>query len=325
MRPNLRRSIPTLLLATALSIGAVVAAPRPAEAEVIERIVAIVNEQAIFLSELRRRASPFLPQVMTAGSEAERIARLDQLYSELLGRLVEEELFRQAASRMGVRVTQDDIDRAIKNMQAQSGLADDQFWEAVRGQGFTEAQYRQDLRAQLLRLKVLNQRVRGRVNITEDEVRRRYDQLLRDANRKLRFRASHCFFAVEPSAGATEVAQVRARAEKARAGLTQDAFEGCIGTHGGGDLGWLSQGDLPEELEQTLLTLGPGEIGQPVRGPAGYHVFLVHERERGDANLPTFERAKEELFRQMLDRAMARQEQLFLDELRRDASIKTRL
>lgn len=318
------RSIAPVLLAVSAWLAASVHA-RPARAEVLERIVAIVNEQAIFLSDLRRRAVPFLPQVMTASTEAERIARLDQLYSELLDRLVEEELFRQAATRMGVRVTQDDIERAIKNMQSQSGLADDQFWEAVRGQGFTEAQYRLDLRAQLLRLKVLNQRVRGRVNITDEEVRRRYDQLLRDANRTLRFRASHCFFEVDASAGATEVAQIRSRAEKARRSLTPDGFEDCIEAHGGGDLGWLSQGDLPAELKQTLLALQTGEIGQPVRGPAGYHVFLLHERERGDAKLPSYETAKDEIFRQMLDRAMARQEQIFLEELRRDASIQTRL
>jgi peptidyl-prolyl cis-trans isomerase SurA len=310
-----------LLLALPLVTPAVTA-----RAEIIERVVAVVNDNAILLSELRRRAVPFLPQVMSdSANEMERVARLEKLYEELLDHLIEEQLYEDAAKKGGVRVTDADVQRAIGNVQRQTGLEGDAFWEAVREQGMTEVQYRTDLRRQLLRLKVLNERARGRVNISEQDVRLRYEEELRKANRQLRFHASHCFFAVDPGATATQVAAVRRRSTETHETLTGANFDACIDAHGGGDLGWLSQGDLPADLEKVLLTLQPGDVSQPARGPSGYHIFLLHERELGGANIPPFEQAKEALFREMLDKAMARQEKILVDELRRQAVIKRRL
>lgn len=298
---------------------------RPARADVVDRIVAVVNQDIILLSDLRERATPFLSQVFNASTKNQQRQRFKQLYERLLKKLIDEELIRQKARGMGVRVSQQDIDRAIGRVQKRSGLEGQQFWSAVRREGLTKAQYRRDLRKQLLRLKVLNRRVRGRVNITEEDVRRRYEQRLRKANRKLRFHASHCFLSFPEGGSATEVVKVRKRARKTRKGLTPDGFTQCVSAHGGGDLGWLSQGDLPKPLEEALLTLRPGEISKPVRGSSGYHIFLLHDRERGGSNLPPYEKMRQKLFRKMLDKAMARQEKQFLQELRRKALVERRL
>jgi peptidyl-prolyl cis-trans isomerase SurA len=297
----------------------------PARADIVERVVAVVNDQAIWLSEVRRRAAPYVPQIMEAPSQAERVALREQLYTQVLDGLIDEELIRQAAARMHVRVTNEDVERAIANVRRQNSLGEPEFWEAVRGQGFTPAQYRDDLRRQLLRLKVLNQRARGRVNITEDDVRARYDEEARRSNRTLRFRASHVFVELPAGASATDVATVRTRAEALQAQLTARNFQDAIAAEGGGELGWLRQGDLPEALENELLRMTPGQVSGVVRGPNGYHVFLLHEREQGQADVPDYDDVREYIFRQMLDTAMARQEQLFLTELRRGALIERRI
>jgi len=319
-----RRPRLALVVALAASLAAVASTPR-ALADVIERVVAVVDEDAIFYSELRERAAPFLPQVMSAGTETERLARLAELYRQLLDVLIDEHLIAKAAEAMDVRVSNDDVEGALRNVQAQNGLTPEEFWEAVHQQGFSEAQYRIDLRRQLLRYKVMNTRVRGRVNITEADVRRRYDEAVREANRELRFRASHIFVSVPEGAPATTVAQVRAEAERIRQGLDVPGFERAMSRYGGGDLGWLSQGDLPAPLESALLAMQPGEISEPVRGPSGFHIFLLHERERGGSNIPPFDDVKDQIFREMLNVAMQRQEQVFLEELRRDAVISRHL
>ena len=82
-------------LRTALIVAPLLASilsAAPARAEVIERVVAVVNDEALFLSELRRRSAPYLGRVMSAPSEAERIAGLNQLYQELLQRMIDEVL-----------------------------------------------------------------------------------------------------------------------------------------------------------------------------------------------------------------------------------------
>lgn len=315
------------IVAALLCAICLVAAHPPARArvETIERVVAVVNDEAIFLSDLRHRAAPMLSQIVSTTPKDERSARIRALYDDLIEQLVDQELIAQAARRMQVTVSRDDVNRAIQNVRTQSELGEDEFWQAVEQQGFTEAEYRRDVRQQLLRLKVLNQRVRSRVNITEENVRERYEMKMRKARQALEFRASHVFLAVPDDATATEIKEIRERAEELRRGLTPESFEEATRTYGGGDLGWLSQGDLPDTLEDALLSLETGEISPVVRGSAGFHIFLLRERQRGKAELPSYEQYRERLYQEMVQEAMAQQEELFLEDLRRRAVIDVRL
>ncbi len=295
-----------------------------ASADVVERVVATVNNEAIFLSDLRKRAVPFLPQVAEASTETERMSRLKTLYDELLNYLIDEQLIRQLASSSGIRVTDADADNAIENLRLRNNLSEEKFQQALQGQGFTEAQYRKDLKRQLIRLKVMNERVRSRVNVTEEEVRARYEQRAREGGNELRFHVSHLVVPVEEGASAIQVAAVRQEAQAIHAALTPENFNARAETLGGGDLGWLSEGELPENLERALSPLSAGEISQPVRGSSGFHIFFLQDRQAG-ADFPSYEEMKQELYREMLDAAMVRQEKIFLDEVRRKAVINRML
>jgi len=299
-------------------------AANAAHADVIERVVATVNNDAIFLSDLRKRAVPFLPQVAEASTETERMSRLKDLYEELLTFLIDEKLIRQLAASSGIRVTDADVDNAIENLRTQNNMTEEQFQQALVSQGFTRAQYRKDLKRQLMRLKLMNERVRSRVNVTEEEVRARYEQRARGEGADLRFRVSYLAVPVEEDASATQVASVRHEAQVIRASLTPENFNERAKELGGGELGWISQGDLPPALEDALLPLSPGEISQPVKGRNAFHIFLLEDRQVG-ANFPSYAEMRQELYREMLDAAMQHQEKIFLDEQRRKAVINRML
>lgn len=296
-----------------------------ARADVVEKVVAVVNDEAVFLSDLRRRAAPFLETLVSQVPAAERRPQIERLYARLLDQLVDEELIEQTAVSMHIAISSLEIEQAIDNVRGQNGLSAEQFWEAVRGQGFTEQGYRQDVRKQLLRLKVINQRVRARVQVGEDEIRATFDDRVRTARRQQRFRAAHVFLPLGEEPGATEVATVMAKARGIRKDLTAERFDAAIEAHGGGDLGWLDQGDLPASLEEALLELGAGEVGAPVRGPSGIHVFLVRERQAGQGGMPDYEQAHGPIQQELMGKAMQRQEAFFLSELRRKAVIDRRL
>jgi peptidyl-prolyl cis-trans isomerase SurA len=312
------------LAVTAFVVALAASFATSAGADVVERVVATVNNEAIFLSDLRTRAVPFLPQVAEASTETERMSRLKELYEELLTHLVDEQLIRQLANDSGIRVTDADLDSAIENLRLQNNMTEEQFQEALEGQGFTKAQYRRDLKRQLLRLKVMNERVRSRVNVTEEEVRARYEQRAREQGSELRFQVSHVVLPVTEGASAIQVAAKRQEAVTLRASLTPENFNARAAKLGGGDLGWLSQGDLPEELERELMRLNAGEISAPVRGSSGFHIFFLQDRQVG-AGFPSYDEMKQELYREMLDSAMTRQEKIFLDEMRRKAVVNQML
>lgn len=301
-----------------------VLAAASASADVVERVVATVNNDAIFLSDLRIRAVPFLGQLANAPTETERMSRLKELYEELLTFLIDEKLIDQLARESGIRVTEADVDNAIENLRMQNNMTEEQYREALSQQGFSEATYRRNLKRQLIRLRVLNERVRSRVNITEEEVRARYEERARAEGSELRFRVSHLLVPIRAGSSAISVAAARQEAQKLRAELTPENFDARAKELGGGELGWIAQGELPEDLENALLPLNAGEISQPVRAGAGFHIFFLQEREVG-SDFPSYNEMKEELYREMLDAAMVRQEQIFLEEVRRKAVINRML
>ena len=218
-------------------------------------------------------------------------------------------------------MTLDDVDLAIKNIRDQNSLTEEQFWQAVRDQGMDPGQYKKDLRRQLVRFKVINERVRSRVNVTEEEVRREYDTQARESSSKLSFRVSHVLMPIGNDASATEVAAMREKISSVHRNTTADNFPQQIEKHGGGELGWLNQGDLDPNLEEELLTLQPGEVSEPIRSKAGFHIFLLHEREAG-AETQSYEERKEAIFRELYDQALLRQERIFVGEMMRKASVQ---
>lgn len=296
---------------------------KAAEGEVIERIVAVVNGDPLLLSELRTRAAPFLARVMQA-PEMQRMALMQQLYGDLLTQLIDERLLEQESRKLSISITSTDVERAITNVQRQSGLKDAEFWEAVRGQGFQPDQYKSDVRRQLVRLKVINQKVRSRINITEDDVRRRYDEQLRTARKSAKFDVAHVFMGVEGDS-VTKLSVARAKADTLKATLTPENFDAAMSEYGGGNLGWVSQGDLPEALASALIALEPGQISEPVRGPSGLHIFLLRERKEGESVIGAYEQVKQSIFGELLDKAMAKQEAAYLAELRKQSLISRRL
>jgi peptidyl-prolyl cis-trans isomerase SurA len=312
-----------LVLTLAFTVPSLPHAHAAGKSEIIERIVAVVNGEALLLSELRKRAAPFLPRLLQA-PEMQRMTLMTQLYEELLTQLIDERLLEQESRKLTIAVSSTDVERAIDNLRRQSGVDDKAFWAAVEGQGFSPEQYKSDVRRHLLRLKVVNQKVRSRINFTEEDVRRKYDQMLRAARASSRFLVAHIMLPFEEGS-ATKLAEVKARADALRATLTPQNFDAAMSEHGGGELGWVEQKDMPESLSGALLDLEPGQISPAVRGPAGVHIFLLRERQEGEKTIAPYDQMKNDVYREMIDQAMAKQEVAYLEELRKQSLISRRL
>lgn len=152
-------------------------AQAPGGGTVVERIVAVVNDSPVYLTELRRRSRPFMKQVMDATTVEQRSARMVQLYQRLLESLVNETLIEQQAQQLDIRVSQEELDRALARLQRQNGKSKADFWKTMKQEGYTRSSILSDLRSQLRRYQVLNKLVGGRINITEQQVKKRYDEL----------------------------------------------------------------------------------------------------------------------------------------------------
>lgn len=139
--------------------------------EIVDRIVAIVNDDAITLSELEEEVAPLAHELLVARSDPEEKRRiLFKLRQDILERMIERKLANQESKRLGISVSELEIDRRIERIKSQNFFTDDELRQALATQGFTLEEYRVRVKDQILRYKIINQEVKSKVAITETEI-----------------------------------------------------------------------------------------------------------------------------------------------------------
>jgi parvulin-like peptidyl-prolyl isomerase len=332
------RALLAAFLCVSLAGGVAFAQPKakapkkPRRVYVVDRVVAVVNDAIILDSELTIRMAPYEADVEAIEDAKERARRLDKLRIQVLDELVNEELIYQAASEARIEVEEKELDAAIKDIRDQNKLDEASFQQALVAQGYSYAAYRQDIRRQLTRVKAMNQLVAPKVNVTDDEVRARYDQMVRRSESVSAVRLSHMQFMLSDRPSETEVAAAKAKAAAALARVKAgEAFaevakvvsEDTATKPGGGELGWIERGSLDPQWESVVFAMEKDEVRGPVSGPTGLHVFFVSEIKRND--MKAFDDLKEQLRGELRQREMAKQTATWIEDLRKKAFIDVKL
>src|SRR3954463_16404577 len=178
----MRRSQPTILkLVAGAAVVAGVSLARPADASIVERIVAVVGERPILLSELRQRGRPHLWRIAASTQNpTQQAAQESEMFRELLNRLIDERLEDTAADKAHLTVSPEEVDAGIRQGASQKNLKPQDVINEAKKQGLTEQDYRDEIRRQVLEGKLIQLRVRGRVRVTEQDARAAYVHAQKD-------------------------------------------------------------------------------------------------------------------------------------------------
>jgi peptidyl-prolyl cis-trans isomerase SurA len=304
----------------------------PSQATVVERVVAVVGERAILLSDLRERAQPFLAQIQQqAPNGAQRNAAISQLYKGLIEKLVDEELEQRAAIQAKIAITAAEVEEALGRVAAQNGVTVERLFAEARRTGLDEAGYRDELRRQLLQTKLINVRLQGRIRVSDDDIRAAYRRLVLEERDKLSFRVGWVLIARRPGETRAAVAAQRKLAEQVSheaarrdfAELARRYSEDPRTKEAGGVLGATHLAELAPELRRVVATLEVGQVSSVVVVPTGFAVLKLIERE--ESSLPPFEEARNELAQRVYLEKMTQARRSWLDNLRRQQHVEVRL
>jgi peptidyl-prolyl cis-trans isomerase SurA len=328
------------LKSVGVAVLLVASLPLVAEATVAERIVAIVGEHAILLSDMRNRARPFLLQIhQKVPAGAQLAAAESELYKQLIERMVDERVEQQAAERAHLSVTAEEIDSGIRNVAAQQGITVERLIEEATKTGLSRQEYRDEVRRQILEGKLLQLRVRSRVRVTEDDVRTTYAKLVRAERAKLAFRLAWIVLRVPPSASSAARADRQDLAERiaatARAGvdsagnrvefaeLAQSFSDDAPTRLRGGDLGRRKAGELAQPIEDEAHKLEVSGVSPPFVFKSD--IVIVKVVARDPSELPSIEDAHDELLQRAYGEQMDRARRQWINELRQGTYVDVRL
>jgi peptidyl-prolyl cis-trans isomerase SurA len=206
--------------------------------------------------------------------------------SVLLEALITKRIIDKEFNDQGLTIGEQDIDRYIDGIRQRNQISPEQLDLALQQQGVSVEQYRAQIRDEIQRAQLINREIRGKVNVTPEEVERYYQAHLDEYATVEQIEVSHIVLKVPPDASAGEVEAVHERAEaiygelKGGADFAETArrYSEDAAAESGGSLGEFKKGELLDTLEETAATLEPGQFSEPVRSRVGFHIVRLDAR-----------------------------------------------
>jgi peptidyl-prolyl cis-trans isomerase SurA len=243
-----------------------------------QRIAAVVNDEVVSVRDLSDR----LELVMLTSSIRDSEQARARLAPQVLRGLIEESLQLQEAKRLGLEVTEAEIQNALASIAERNQLTVERMRSYLVESGVNFETLLRQVRAQIAWIKVVNRVVRPTVTVTVDQL----DLAVQEARRsegQPEYLLSEIVLPVDSPAQAERVAQDAARlVQTLREGASFAALarqvSAAASAERGGDLGWLGAAAIPPELRAILDRLTPGEISDPLGSPLGYHIFWLRDQ-----------------------------------------------
>ncbi|MCB9787582.1 MAG: peptidylprolyl isomerase [Deltaproteobacteria bacterium] len=306
----------------------------PEDAEVIDGIVAVVNNDLITRYELERAIAPFEAQA-EAGGETLDEAKRHKIRADVLEGLVNDLLILGEANKMKLETKQSQVDEQLERLKAGNQWDDDELAEALQQAGFPSiAAYRAHVEKELLKNQVLSIKVASRVQVDEEEVQRAFDRELASAGGLSQRRAAHILLRLDEfatpddeAAAQQKLLEMRERVLAGESTFEEEARRYSQDTNAasGGDLGWFGKGDLDPTFEAAVWKLGEGEMSPPVRTEFGYHlILLTGERRKDTATEEERETLKRQIRFRLREKELERLYAQWIKALRADSFIEVR-
>ncbi len=319
-------------MTSALLLSLALAAATPAAGgHVVDRVAALINGEVITLSDLTERAGAEWSRVERMEPGKERDAARTAALKRVFDLLVAERLLQDQAKTLQLEVTDAQVDAAVNDIKTRNHFDDAQLDQALGEQGLTRAQFRGQIRRELETYQVLQYKVRGRVKVTDDDVRNYYQTHPGEFGGQTEVHVRHIFLPLAEGAPKADEQKAYALGDKVlarlRAGedfatVAREMSKGPSAADGG-DLGWLRRNTVQKALEDVAFKLEPGRISGLIRAGPGLHVIKVEERRVGGGK--KYEDVAEEIRARLFEEQVGTYRQQYIDELKRDALVEVKM
>jgi parvulin-like peptidyl-prolyl isomerase len=310
-----------------LSLAIVALAGTVSAAEVVEAIVIRVGDRVVTRTQYVKRLHDGYNEIEQTSQGADLAAKKDEFRKNLTNDLISELLIKDRADRLGLSVSAAEVKDAVERLKQQYGLTtDEQFNDSLAKSGLTRADMETRLRDTLLMNKVFGRELRGREEMTDKELRERYDREKERYRLPERARLREIVILKPDSMLAMEQSQQHAQsiADQARnnadfALLAQTASQ-APNKDKGGDLGEVARGELLPELDKAVFNSQAGTVLGPIDAKSAWHIIKVEQRLPSE--VPAFESIKDKLRKDASDETWQRDYKAYIDRLRKDAFIQ---
>ena len=261
-----------------------------AEVVLLDRVAAIVDDNIVLQTELEQRTANILRQIQQSGTEP---PATDIVKKQVLERLILERLQLNIGDKVGVRIADQEIDQTIARIAASNNISVEEYIAQIHASGETMAKIRQEIANEMIIMQVQKGTVMRGIQISEQEL----NNFLNSEEGKLVTSPDVSIGQILLSAPSTATVDELEIIKNKLSEITQQLAEGADfkqlaiansddqSALEGGDLGWRKLAQLPLPFSESLKNLELGQVSEPIRSGAGFHLLKLYERKGGGEQL----------------------------------------
>jgi len=324
-----RQSIRTKFFSLLIILSSLALGAAAGYTELVDRIVAIVSDDAITLSELNEAYLPFTQQIREANypPEVER-EMIFKLRQEILNKLIDQKLTDQETERLQVSVNDKEVDQRIEQIKSEHFLTEEDIRKTLAAQGHTLEGYRERIKEQLLRVKLINIEVKSKIAVSGKEIQDYYEEHKEEYQGGQKYHLRTILIKASPSAGADQkkvaLEKIKSIVRELKSGAAFDELARKYSQDGtaaaGGDLGLFTLDELLPEFQETVLWMAEGQISPVLETPKGYQILMLQEIKKIPGK--TLEEARIEIQERLYRELVGEKYNAWLKRLRERSYVK---
>jgi peptidyl-prolyl cis-trans isomerase SurA len=290
------RSLFLVLLALAAAAASAQRSPpvpsaAPPRVVAIDRVIAVVNDEAITQYELDDARRIVVQQLKQQNVQQ---PAADVLDKQVLERLITERALLQHAKDSGIKVDDTQVERAIQRIAEDNKLTLDGLRQALAREGVAYVRYREDVRSEIVMQRLREREVDARITVSDAEVENYLATIKAQSGGEAEYRLAHILVLVPEQANAEQIEAKRRRAEEALKNIREGTdfgqvaagFSDATDALSGGNLGWRPGARLPTVFAETVRGMKAGDVSPVLRSAAGFHIVkLIERRSRNEPAL----------------------------------------
>lgn len=262
----------------------------PVNAEILDSIVAVVDDDVIMASEMERKMDRIRRESAQRGAKLPPRAELEK---QVLERLIMMNLQLQSAERNGIKVDDTMLNHAVSNIASENKISLADFRKTIESEGYDFEQFREDIREEITLSRLRQRQVDSRVYVSEREVKNYLATQSQQGNDVEEFRIQHILISVPEEADKDQRKAIKDEAntvlKKLQSGEDFAAIATEVSAAGnaseGGDMGWMEASRVPSLFSSRVAEMKKGDLSKLIKNDSGYHIIKLLDKRSSDIQM----------------------------------------
>ncbi len=316
-----------------LIIGGVMLLSIPVGADIVDKIIAVVNEDVITFSGFNAAFEPYRKNIEENYKGDDKETVLKQAREAFLQRLIDNLLIEQEAKKIGggIVVKDEEVMGVIKDILARDKSTMDDFLKKLAREGNSLESVKKDIRNQIMRMRLLRREIKSKIVVSDEEIGEYYNKNRQNYEGKEAVRIKQILLLLPPKANKAMQMKLRDQANNLRKQVKNgESFESLAVKYSqgpeakqGGDIGFIERGVIIPEVEAIAFSLPLGQVSEVIKSSLGFHIVMVVDK-RG-AGLKPIAAVREEIKAKIEDEKLDKRYEEWITSIRKKSYIEIRL